>query len=469
MAKMKRPSNQLEPTRRKDLPEYGELLSIMQNETASILTDYVRQYIGAISQTPEPGSGIFINFDRVQASQEYQGLAWYDLYAEVERDPHVNAILTSAKLNVAGLGWDVDPFVEGNKRQASTRDQKIADFTKDALTKCGHLPQHIFNLLDGIGKGFAVSEIIWDIQSDGVRVKTLLNRPQRRFQFDAVDRSLKVRTIAAPYYGEPLPDKKFIVYRPSAQWENPFGDAADQSLYWMWLFKRTAMKFWLKHLEVGAASVPIVKHPQSANKEMKDEALEIAKMVRNGAYGRLPDNFELIWAEATNAIDSATAYQNFIRECNDEMTKCVQGQTLTTEASSQTGTGTRALGAVHQQTQDTRDIFRAHTLEATLNATLIKWLVDFNFADVDGYPSFRFDLEDPQDLKGEAVIVKALTDAGYDFDENELSEKFNYTITKKQPKPVPPALAKAAGIEADPNAIDENIDPAKKEDATVAD
>ena len=62
----------------------------------------------------------------------------------------------------------------------------------------------------------------------------------------------------------------------------------------------------------------------------------------------------------------------------------------------------------------------------------------FNFSGLIGYPQFRFDLEAEEDLKSEALIVKTISDAGYDFDPVELSEKFNYQITKKQPLDLKP-------------------------------
>jgi phage gp29-like protein len=294
----------------------------------------------------------------------------------------------------------------------------------------GFLPQHLYNLMDCVGKGFSVSEIIWEVNDNGIGVKEILNRPQRRFQFDAEDRTLRLRSILAPYFGEPLPDKKFIVHRVSSTWENPFGDPLDQNIYWIWLFKRTVLKFWMQHLEVGAASVPIVKHPASANAEMKSEALAIAKQIRSGAYGRIPENFEILWAEAKNAITNAQTYEMFVKMCDEQVSKAIQGQTLTTDTGK---SGTRAQGQVHQVTQDARDLFRAHGLESTLNTTLVKWAVDFNFANVDGYPRFRFDLEESEDLVNEAGIVKTISDAGYNFDEEELSEKFNYSLTKKEP------------------------------------
>jgi phage gp29-like protein len=447
-------------TTTKQLPEYGELVSIMQSETASILTDYIRQYVGVASQNSEPGSGIFLNWDRVQRTQTYQELAWYDLYAEVEKDPHVSAILQSSKLNVSGMRWDMFAHVEPGEKKATPRNEEIAQFVKHALLKVGYFPQHMFNLMDALGKGFAVSEIIWDITDEGVMVGKILNRPQRRFQFDAVDRSLKLRDISNPYFGVPLPDKKFIVHRCSSTWDNPFGDALDQSLYWMWLFKKTAHKYWMQHLQVAASCIPIVKHPASANKELKAEALEIAKMIRNGAFGRMPENFELIWAEASNAGMSADVYHTFIRMCNDEMSKAVGGQSLTTEASSSTGTGTYSQGKVHLATQNARDIFRADGLASTINATLVKWLVDFNFAGIEGYPQFKFDLEEPDNLLNEATIVSTLANAGFKFDVQELSDKFGYTLTEKEiPKVLAPfAKGGEEETEDETNDVDDKSD-----------
>ena len=129
--------------------------------------------------------------------------------------------------------------------------------------------------MGALGMGYAVSEIIWQIEDGGIFIKEILNRPQRRFQFDAVDRTLRIRTMEAPYYGLPVPDKKFIVHRCSNQWENPFGDAMLQNIYWMWLFKKTVIKFWMQHLQVGASSIPIVQHPNGASVALKNEALAV--------------------------------------------------------------------------------------------------------------------------------------------------------------------------------------------------
>ena len=424
------------PRKPKELPEYGEMAQRLEGEAASVISDYWRQYVGVAQKTASPTSGIYMNLDRVMKTQSYQELVQYDMYKEVERDPHVSAVLQSAKLNVAGMKWDIAPYVESGKTKATQEREKQAEFVKQALKYAGYFPAHLYNLMDSIGMGFSVSEIIWGVR-DGMFVPVeLLNRTQRRFQFDATSRTLKIRNLDNPYMGDPAPDKKFIVHRTSATWENPFGDALDQNIFWMWLFKRMVTKFWVTNLETATAPIPIVKHPASGSDKIKAEALAVAEQIRSGAYGRIPDNMEIVWAEASNMMAANVSYWEFNKFCNDEISKCINGNSLTTESSSADGHGTRALGSVHQSTQSSRDIYRAETLAATLNATLIRWIVDFNFGEDVPAPEFRFDLEEPDDLVRESEIIRNLSSAGYDIDEKELSEKFNYTLTKKVTAPV---------------------------------
>lgn len=65
----------------------------------------------------------------------------------------------------------------------------------------------MIDLLDAIGKGFAVSEIMWGYDEGHVVVEDIRSRHQKRFFWDSLDDSFKVRTEAAPE-GILLPDSK---------------------------------------------------------------------------------------------------------------------------------------------------------------------------------------------------------------------------------------------------------------------
>jgi hypothetical protein len=437
--KRKTPEDQLKTRGKNQFPSYDELSELMISETTSILNDFQRQWIGAIGTEGKPGDAIFINFDPVLQKETYLQWAQYDLYWYLEKDTQVGTILDSAKVNVSGMAWDVKPFLRKGEKKPSASSQAQADFIKDMFEGMETFPQHLFDLMDALGKGFSFSEIVWERKDIWWNIVRLMNRPQRRIQFDAQTRQPRIRTIAQPFYGEKIEPGKYIVHRCSSNWENPFGDALDQSLYWPWMFKRMVIKFWTQHEEVGASSIPIVQVPSGANSQLKSEALDIAKMIRNGAFGYIPANFTLMYAEAKNALQNAETYEKYLRYQDEQMTKRVKGQVLTTEGSSSGGHGSRGMGQTHKITEDQFDIFRAKGLASSVNKYLVKYASDYNFANIEGYPRFCFDVEEEEDMKNASEVfgnlVKALP--GYDPDIEQINEKFGYTFTKKEKKDIP--------------------------------
>ena len=135
------------------------------------------------------------------------------------------------------------------------------------------------------------------------------------------------------------------------------------------------------------------------------------------------------------------------------MTKSVKGSLLTTEGASSSGTGSRSLGQTHQVTEDQFDKFRAKGLAASVNKYLVRFLVDYNFANVDGYPRFAFDDEEEEDMVNASKVVLQLRQAfpNYDMDMEQISDKFGYQFTQKPvdvtPPAVPPQTSEDDGID----------------------
>lgn len=461
MPRKKRPTKKATAAALAPSTEYRNF-DYMKNEEAGILDDYIRQYIGMAQAHSTATSGVFRNQDRVLLTQAYNDQAGYDLYDEIERDPHIDSVLKTRKFAVGGLKWQISPGSEAD------RDQQIADFIENALSKMPGFSQDLVELMDAVLKGFSVTEILWDVNKKGFTIPAnLMNRPQRRFQFDATTREPKVRKSGNAFLGDPVSPMKFIIHRNSAKYENPFGDALGQRLFWPFLFKRMVAKFWMGHLESTMAPVPIVRHQKSSDKKLKEEAMEIAKQIRSGSYGRIPEGFELLWAEAKNVLTSAQGYENFMRFNNDECTKCVLGQILSTEAGGPSGTGSRALGNVHNLIRREILEYDAHSLEDTLTNTLVKWMVDRNFSDVEDYPRFDFQLDEPLDVQIQTAAIKDLDAAGYDVDPEYIEDELGIPLVKdattgkvvKRVRPAPVPFGASAG--SDNNPVNDSGDPTK--------
>lgn len=167
-----------------------------------------------------------------------------ELFEEMEeKDPHLFSQLQTRKNAVTGLDFEIIPFDSDDER-----DKEIAEFVEAQINSIEGLEDVMLDLLDAIGKGFAVSEIIWSYDAGRVVVGDIRARHQKRFFWDADD-SFKVRTEEAPG-GMLLPKNKFIVHRYKARSGHPSRAGVLRVCAWMYLFKNYTLKDWVAFCEV---------------------------------------------------------------------------------------------------------------------------------------------------------------------------------------------------------------------------
>ena len=157
-----------------------------------------------------------------------------------ERDLHYSSVLRTRKLAVSGL----DAVVEAASDDANHQEQ--AEAVRELLRR-PEFPELVDDQLDGLGKGFAVSEIIWAF---GARWWPLRYewRDPRWFQFDRIDgETLLLRDVGPPRL---LPPYKFIVHVPRHKSGLPIRGGLARVAAFAWLCKSYATKDWLAFAEV---------------------------------------------------------------------------------------------------------------------------------------------------------------------------------------------------------------------------
>jgi phage gp29-like protein len=118
------------------------------------IQDRFSNYPGA-RLTPGKLSAIF------QAADQGDIREQMELYEEMEeRDAHLASILQTRKVAVQGLKYRILPYSN------NTQDVKVADFVRSVITSLD-FDQIISNILDALGKGYSVNEIIWGLR-DGL-------------------------------------------------------------------------------------------------------------------------------------------------------------------------------------------------------------------------------------------------------------------------------------------------------------
>ena len=331
-----------------------------QNEIATTRDgrDITRGYVDGLPLLPTT--------DKLLALKGNGDLA---IYQEVLRDEQVKACFEQRVRAVVSKPWEVRP---GGKKLA---DKKAAEFIDEQL-KAIRFDSITEKMLYGVFYGYSVGEamyavvdgkVVLDTSRGGIKV-----RDRRRFGF-APDMSLRLRTSVNPM-GEILPEKKFWHFATGSDHDDePYGLGLAHWLYWPVFFKRSGVKFWLIFLEKFGMPTALGKYQPGAPKTDQDKLLEALGAIQTDSAIIIPEGMtaELLEATRGGTADYTALY--------DRMDAAIARATLGQTASTQ-GTPGR-LGNDDLQGNVRDDIVRADAdlVCMSFSATIVKWLVEWNF------------------------------------------------------------------------------------------
>lgn len=341
------------------------------------------------------------------------------LYDEVDMDAHAGSVLQTRYLAVAGSEWEVVPTDDSHQAK------EIARFVHDAINGC-NFSLVVQELLQAVLYGFYGGEVMWTQRGGAwVPAKIICKHP-RRFSF-ALDREPRLLTPDNMIEGEALPDRKFIVFTWGSS-DNPYGKGLGQKLWWPVWFKKVGIKWWLVFLEKFGIPTTVGKYPPGTDPKQQAALLDAIAAIQTETGVKIPDTMAIELLEATRVGNAR--HETLCEYMDRQISKAVLGQTATTE-----GTPGK-LGNEDAQKEVRQDIEKADAdlLCETLNATLVHWIVDYNFAGVVDYPTLLIRTETKQDLKALADRDKIiLGDLGFGkrVPVSYIAKTYGYPIAKK--------------------------------------
>lgn len=381
------------------------------------------------------------------------------IYDELERDAHAGAVLRKRKLAVTSRPWRVDAASDSraDKKAADLVSRQLKGLGFDGLTE---------KLLDATLKGFSVGEVIWEIRGAEIWAAQVKARDQRRFTFDEQEK-LRLLTRSDLMLGELMPERKFIVHRFGAKDESPYGLGLGHALFWPVFFKRQGLGFWLVFADKFGAPTAIGKYPAGTTRTDQAKLLASLNAIAQDAGIVVQDGMTVEFLEAARA-SSIDTYEKLVRYMDEQVSECVLGETMST-TSAGAGLGSNQA-SVHNEVRLEVAQADSDMLADTLNATLVRWIVDLNMPGAD-YPFVCRDFDEPEDLQQRSQVDKVLHEMGY---EPVSIEQINETYGGKwQKKAAPAPLGKPA-----PGALDapgpqfaegaQPQDPVASETATLA-
>lgn len=336
----------------------------------------------------------------LREADEGEPLRYFELAEQIEeRDLHYAGVLGTRKRSVAQLDITVEA--------ASEDDEAVrhADMIR-AWLKRDELQDELFDVLDAIGKGISLTEIIWDTSSGQWQPQRLAWRDPRWFRFARIDG-------ATPLLREntgdvPLPPFKFIYACIRAKSGLPVRAGLARLAAWSWMFKAFTQRDWAIFSQTYGQPIRVGKYGPGATEADKDTLFRAVANIAGDCAAIVPAGMLIEFVESKSIGASSDLYEKRADWLDRQVSKAVLGQTATTDAIA----GGHAVGREHRQVQEDIERADARTVSAILNRDLVRPWIDLEYGPQKVYPKISIGRAEQTDVKLVVESVKELVPLG---------------------------------------------------------
>lgn len=335
-----------------------------------------------------------------------------------ERDLHYYSLLQTRKMAVYGSTLRVDPREE--------TDEALATEVYDKLVNKPAFRHMLQDLLDALGKGFSVVQLLWNpaaaLGQKGRWALGFQHEDARLFRFDReTQRELRIRD-ATNDDGIPLPPGQFAVHFPRLRTGVPIRGGLARLAAVTWMFKNFTIKDWVAFAEVYGMPLRLATydpHVMTAD-EISSLRSTLANMGHDAA-GLVPSGVE-VEIHDVNRGSNGGPFQPLAEYFDKQLSKGILGQTMTIEDGS-----SLSQSETHEKVrQDIRQA-DALNLQDTVQAAIIEPWVALNYGpDKVERVQFVIETDPPEDLKAfTEAVLPWVEKAKLPVSLRQLREKFN--------------------------------------------
>lgn len=347
-----------------------------------------------------------------------------------ERDLHYLGVLGTRKRAVAQLPIDVEAASD------DPIDVQAADLVRAWLGR-DELEAELFDVLDAIGKGLSVTEIVWSTAGGRWLPERLEWRDPRWFELGREDgRTLLLRGDDGSH---PLEAHRFVVHRHQAKSGLPIRGGLARAVAWAWMFKHFSLKDWIVFAEVYGQPLRIGKYGPGAKEDDKEILWQAVSQIASDCAAILPEEMKVELVFAPGGAANTSLWKDLCDWLDQQVSKAVLGQTTTTDAIS----GGHAVAQEHRQVQEDIERADAKLLAASLNRQLVRPIVDYNIGPRPAYPRLRIGREEAVDLAAMSTSLQQLVPLGLEVQASEVRDKLGFAEPEagaavlKVPAPAP--------------------------------
>ena len=352
--------------------------------------------------TPDRLSSILRELDDATSPENMRDFLTLAEEIEEGRYPHYESVIGTRKRAVSGI----EPMVEAASDDAE--DKRIADEVRSLFEQCSWAAL-VEDMLDGLGKGWAALEILWETTAKEWRPRGFEWRDPRFFAWDwERGEDLLLLDDAHPA-GMPLEPFKWICHKPRRKSGRPWRGGLARVGAWGYLITAYAVTDWARFTEVFGMPVRIGRYnPMTAEEGDIQTLLMALQNLGTDAAAAIPDTMRVDFLDGSGGSGRGhEVFGNLADWMNRQVSKAVLGQTMTTDSGS-----SRAQAEVHDRVRQDLRTSDARQVAETLQRDLVRPFVALNFGVRDAYPVIRIPAPDPAARASLAGTVRDLVPLG---------------------------------------------------------
>lgn len=350
------------------------------------------------------------------------------------RDDTLQSVTNKRRSAVARQGWEV-LTVDDSPEAAGQREALVWFYDHLSATRAddenvrGGMARLVRQMMDAVGKRYAVHEIVW--QPDGDKLTAEFRYVPLQF-FENREGRLRFIRTEGQYEGEELADHAWLVHT---------GDGIMEASSVAYLFKHLPLNDWLIYSENNG--MPGVKGVTSASPG--SEEWEAAR----DAVERFGAEFKALMSEGTTleAIDLTAKgqlpYPALVERMDRAIITLWRGSDLSTMSR---GDGARGASV---QGEETRMIEHddADSLSETLNSQIDRVVIATLFgADAPALAYVKLNVTSDRDQERELKVMQTLQGMGLSMSQRDLRERFGVPAPDDEEDALPMPAARPVSL-----------------------
>lgn len=351
----------------------------------------------------------------LQAAAEGNAHDYLTLAEEMEeRDLHYASVLGTRRLGLGGLQVRIEAFSD------DAEDVRRADALRE-LVDSPEFGELQADQTDALGKGYAVSEIIWDRSGKTWTPERFEARDQRFFKFDQeTGRELRLLDDADMVNGLALAPYKFIVHYPRIRSGLPIRGGLARLAAVGYMCKAWTWKDWMAFADIFGMPMRVGRYGPGASKDDIGVLMSAVANLGSDAAAVIPDSMRIEFTQAVQVAGAGQFFQGLAEWWDKQISKGVLGQTMTADDGS-----SMAQARVHDGIRLDLLEADAKALSNTLNRGLVRPWCDLNFAPGRGYPKLVVVVPQPEDTKALVSALQILVPMGLEVEQSVIRDKLS--------------------------------------------